>query len=106
MKQSANKTYTQTTTWNVKDLAVGSKLEGDYIDKETFTNNFGERIKYVIKGLDGVEYGVYGSAVLNRLFNNIPVGSHVWIEYKGEGQSKTGRTVKLYDVEFDPDFIA
>lgn len=106
MKQSANKTYTQTTTWNTKDLAIGAKLEGDYIDKETFTNNFGERTKFVVKGLDGVEYGVYGSAVLNRLFANIPVGSHVWIEYKGEGQSKTGRTVKLYEVEFDPEYIA
>lgn len=106
MRQSANKSYTQTVTWNTKDLAVGSTLEGDYIDKEVFTNNFGERVKYVIKAADGTEYGVYGSAVLNRLFANIPVSAHVWISYQGEGASKTGRTIKLYDVEFDSDYAA
>lgn len=106
MRQNANKTYTQTVTWNTKDLAVGATLEGDYVDKETFTNNFGERTKYVIKADDGTEYGVYGSAVLNRLFANVPVGSRVWVSYQGEATSKTGRTVKMYTVDFDPEYNA
>lgn len=106
MRQNANKTYTKTVTWNTKDLAAGSTLEGDYVDKEVFTNNFGERTKYVIQAADGTEYGVYGSAVLNRLFNNVPISAHVWVTYEGEGQSKTGRTIKMYNVEFDPEYNA
>lgn len=106
MRISANKDYTKTTTWNHKDLAVGSTLEGDYVDKETFTNEFGERVKYVIKADDGIDYGVYGSAVLDRQFAKIPVGSRVWVTFDGEGTSKTGRKLKMYSVDYDPDFNA
>ena len=102
MKKSAQ--YIKTQTWN-KDLNAGDKLEGVYTKKETFEGKFGESTKYVIR-FDGDDWGVYGSASLDRQFKNIPEGSYVWIEYKGETQSKNGRTVKEYVVEYDDEFQA
>ena len=100
MRQTAQ--YTKTETWN-KDLNPGDKIEGYYTKKEVFEGKFGESIKYVIT-FDGQAWGVYGSASLNRQFKNIPEGSYVWIEYKGEVQSKNGRTVKEYTVEYDTEY--
>lgn len=100
MRQSATKKYVETVTWN-KGIEAGAKLEGKYVSSETFIGNFGETTKYVIEGNDGVTYGVYGSATINRQFKNIPEGSYVWIEYKGEGTTKSGRSVKLYDIDYD-----
>ena len=102
MRQSAQ--YTKTQTWN-KDLNPGDKLQGFYTKKETFEGKFGESTKYVIN-FDGDDWGVYGSASLDRQFKNIPEGAYVWIEYKGEVQSKNGRTVKEYVVDFDPEYQA
>lgn len=99
MKISAN--YTKTQTWN-KDLKAGDKLEGLYTHKEVFEGKFGQSTKYVVK-FDGDDWGVYGSASLDRQFANIPEGSYVWIEYQGEVQTKNGRTVKQYKVEYDTD---
>ena len=101
MRISANKKFIETTTWNNKDLAVGTKLEGKYISMETFIGNYGETNKYIIEGTDGVMYGVFGTASINRQFANIPEGAHVWIEYKGEGTTKNGRSVKLFDIDYD-----
>lgn len=100
MRQSANKKFIETTTWN-KDLTEGATLEGKYVSSETFIGNYGETVKYIIEGTDGSMYGVYGSASINRQFKNIPEGSHVWITYQGEQTTKNGRTVKVYDIDFD-----
>ena len=100
MRQSASKKYIETITWN-KDLTEGATLEGKYISSETFIGNFGETTKYIIEGSDGTTYGVYGSASINRQFANIPEGSYVWITYQGEGTTKNGRSVKLYDIDYD-----
>lgn len=100
MKKSATKSYVETTTWN-KGLAEGATLEGRYTSSDTFIGNFGETTKYIIEGKDGVNYGVFGSASLNRQFKNIPEGSYVWITYKGEATTKNGRTVKVYEVDYD-----
>lgn len=100
MRISANKQFIETTTWN-KDLAEGATLEGKYVSSETFIGNYGESTKYIIEGKDGVMYGVYGSAVINRQFAKIPEGAYVWITYKGEGTTKNGRSVKLYDIDYD-----
>lgn len=91
-----------TTTWN-KDLEIGAKLEGVYIKKETFDGNYGTTEKYIIDK-DGEKLGVFSSASLARQFKNIPEGSYVWIEYKGEETSKNGRPVKVYVVEYDDEY--
>lgn len=91
-----------TNTWN-KDLTIGDKLEGVYIKKEIFDGKYGSTEKYVID-VNGEKFGVFSSASLANQFKNIPEGSYVWIEYKGEETSKNGRPVKVYEVEYDDEF--
>lgn len=96
-------TIEKTTAWNT-NLSVGDQLEGTYISVEHFQSTKyvdKEVTKYVIEGADGIKYGVYGSASLNRQFAKVPVGSHVWITYDGETTSKNGFKVKLYTVEYE-----
>ena len=100
MRQSATKKFVETVTWN-KGLNPGATLEGRYTSSETFIGNYGETTKYIIEGQDGVTYGVYGSATINRQFANIPEGAYVWIEYKGEEPTKNGRSVKVYVIDYD-----
>lgn len=95
---------TMTKTWN-KDLNKGDTLEGIYTKKEVFEGKYGESIKYIIN-FNGEDYGVFSSASLDRQFKNIPEGSYVWIEYKGEETSKNGRPVKVYAVDYDDDYQA
>lgn len=102
---SATKTYEPTTTWAVKDLKVGDKLEGVYEAKEEFEYNGDHKIKYVIAANNGTKYGVFDSAVLHRLFSEIPVGSYVWIEFTGKTTSeKTGRPVNMFNVDYDDEY--
>lgn len=92
-----------TDTWN-KDLNVGAKIEGIYIKKEIIKTQFGESEKYVIETKDGKKMGVFSTASLARQFANVPEGSYVWIEYKGEETSKNGRPVKSFVVEYDDEY--
>lgn len=92
-----------TETWN-KDLVAGAKIEGQYIKKEVIKTQFGESEKYVIETADGNKMGIYSSSSLTRQFANVPEGSYVWIEYKGEETSKNGRPVKVYVVEYDDEY--
>lgn len=92
-----------TETWN-KDLNSGATLEGVYTKKEVVDTQYGKSEKYVIVTSDNKKFGVYSSASLVRQFANVPVGSYVWITYKGEETSKNGRPVKAYDVEYDDEY--
>ena len=103
MRKSATPTYEKTTTWNT-NLTIGDKLEGTYLRKEEFNGDYGTTVKYVIEGTDGVKYGIYGSASINRQFNQIPEGSYIWIEYTGETTSKNGRIVKTYSIDYDDEY--
>lgn len=103
MRKSATPTYEKTTTWNT-NLTIGDKLEGTYLRKEEFNGDHGTTVKYVIEGTDGVKYGIYGSASINRQFNQIPEGSYIWIEYTGETTSKNGRIVKTYSIDYDDEY--
>lgn len=92
-----------TKTWN-KDLNIGDKIEGIYLKKEVVTGKYGDTEKYVIETREGEKLGIFSSATLARQFQNIPEGSYVWIEYKGEETSKNGRPVKVYEVEYDDEY--
>ena len=92
-----------TNTWN-KDLDKGATLEGVYVKKEIFDGKYGSTEKYVIEKDDGEKLGVFSSASLANQFKNIPEGSYVWIEYKGEETSKNGRPVKVYAVDYDDEY--
>lgn len=89
-----------TKTWN-KDLETGATLEGRFIKKEIYDGNYGKTEKYIIETTDGEKFGVFASASLSNQFQNVPEGSYVWITYKGEETTKSGRPVKVYEVEFD-----
>lgn len=94
-----------TNTWN-KDLQPGATLEGVYLKKETFEGTYGTTEKYVVQKEDGEKMGVFSSASLASQFKNVPEGSYVWIEYKGEEVSKNGRPVRVYSVEYDDEYKA
>lgn len=92
-----------TKTWN-KDLEKGASIEGVYIKKEVFDGKFGESEKYIIEDANGEKWGIFSSASLANQFKNIPEGSYVWVEYKGEETSKNGRPVKVYSVDYDDEY--
>lgn len=61
---------------------------------------------YII-GKDGVRYGVWGSAILDRRMASVNVGDQVKMVYLGEEESpKTGRTFKDFKVYRKPGQIA
>lgn len=92
-----------TKTWN-KDLAKGDTLEGVFIKTEKFDGKYGTTEKYVVQTPAGEMMGVFASASLTNQFKNIPEGSYVWITYNGEEVSKSGRPVKVYEVEYDDEY--
>lgn len=102
-RTSATKTYIKTEAWN-KDLKAGANLEGYYIGKEVFQGQYGETTKYIIESGE-TNYGVYGSASLDRQFKNVPEGCYVWVTFEGDVTSKNGRTVKQYTVDYDPELV-
>lgn len=92
-----------TKTWN-KDLEKGASIEGVYLKKEVFDGKFGESEKYIIEDANGEKWGIFSSASLANQFKNIPEGSYIWVEYKGEETSKNGRPVKVYAVDYDDEY--
>lgn len=103
MRKSANNTIIETTIWN-KDLAEGATLEGIYTFNSLVEGKFGETTKYVVVDPQGQGWAVFGSASLDRQFAKIPEGSYVWITYKGVEPTKNGRTVKVYEVDYDDEY--
>lgn len=88
--------------WNNKDITVGASLSGYYVRDQRFkSRNYGEGIIRVIKGESGSYLGVMNTAAIERAFLNIPLGSRVWLTYKGLETSANGRSVKTYDVDYD-----
>lgn len=99
------KAIESTQTWN-KDLEKGATLEGIFIKTEIVDSKFGDgkSEKYIIEDNNGEKWGLFASASLIRQFENIPVGSYVWVEYKGEETTKSGRPVKVYSVDYDDEY--
>lgn len=87
--------------WNTKELTEGSVLEGIYQSSEVITGKFGEQVKYIIAKADGETVAVAGTASIMQQFANVPEGSLVRITYKGIDTTKSGNTVKVYEVEYD-----
>lgn len=93
-----------TKTWNNKELVAGATLEGVYIKKEIYDGDYGETEKYIIEAKDDT-YGVFATSTLKRQFVNVPEGSYVWITFKGEQTSKKGRPVKVFEVDYDDEYV-
>lgn len=90
-------------TWN-KNLEPGASLEGKYLKREIYSGQYGEAKKYIIQDNGGTKWAVFASASLGNQFNNIPEGSYVWITFKGEETTKSGRPVKVYSVDYDDEY--
>ena len=96
-RQEAIASYDNSEVWNKKgEISVGDKLEGFYIEHQTFTSKFGE---------GDVKKKIMGQADIRRKFEQIPVSSYVWVEFTGFKETDNG-AMKEYKVEFDPDMKA
>ena len=61
------------------------------------------RISFLCEG--DVKKKIMGQADIRRKFEQIPVGSYVWVEFTGFKETDNG-AMKEYKVEFDPDMKA
>lgn len=99
--ESKSGKYADLDTWNKKgELTEGDALEGYYIDREVFNTKFGEMIIYVIERTDGSKVKVAGQSDIKSKFENIPLGSHVWVIFDGLTETKNG-AMKSYTIEYD-----
>lgn len=105
MRKSANENTNiiETTIWN-QELSEGASIEGVYKFNAPVKTKFGESIKYVVIDPSGKAWAIFGSASLNRQFAKIPEGSYVWITYDGTETTKNGRTVKIFNVDYDDEY--
>jgi hypothetical protein len=87
-----------------KFLNAGDSIKGYYQGQVTKTINGLPAVEHIYKTPTGV-VGVLGQAnILNQIKNNgITPGMYVEITFSGQMQRlKNGRTMKVYDVSFDP----
>ena len=111
MRKSASDNRTKlenVEAWG-KGLNVGDTIEGVYMACEEFQSKFDPNrttYRYIIKDTSGVLHGVYSTAVIDRVFKDIPLNSYVWIEYQGEAPTKSGRTVRLFKIDYDDEYQA
>lgn len=96
--------YADLDTWNKKGLQEGSILEGYYIDKETFNTKYGEMSIYVIEQLDGTKIKIAGQTDVRGKFEDIKLGSHVWVTFEGLSETKNG-AMKSYTIDYDDEDV-
>lgn len=82
-------------TWDKKD-----PIQGLYVAKKINVGSHNSNM-YMIK-VDGEQVGVWGSAVLDGRFEEIPVGSEVRIEHLGEVTGRNGTKYVDYKVQYRP----
>lgn len=77
-------------------------LIGKYVARRSDVGPNGSMV-YTLKPDDGEEIGVWGSAVIDARFKEIPINSTVGIEYIGKVQAKRGSgQYKDYDIQYIP----
>jgi hypothetical protein len=77
-------------------------LEGVYVSKRNVLTINGDSWLYTVEKAGGKKVDVWGKAMLNSFFQNIPIGSMIRITYKGKMKSaKGGRTYHAFELEYD-----
>jgi hypothetical protein len=77
--------------------AAGDEILGRYIEKERDVGPY-KSTKYTLETDEGEVY-VFGSTVLDRKFDDVPIGYEVKIIYQGEKPSKPPKKpFKLFQV--------
>lgn len=93
--------YVDLDTWNKKgELKEGDSLEGYFVDKDQFNTKYGEMVIYIIEKADGTAVKVTGQSDIKGKFEEVPLGSHVWIKYAGLTETKNGDK-KIYEIYYD-----
>lgn len=84
-----------------KSVYVGAEIQGVYTDKR---ENIGQYLSnvYEIKTKEHGLLGVWGNAVLDSLFEEIPVGSEVKITHLGRQAPKKpgGKPYHIFNVDY------
>ena len=83
-------------TW---DSTSTTPIVGKYIGMKTNVGPNASNIYNIVNEADGEIWGVWGSAVIDSKFEEIPVNSRVRIEYLGKKQGKRGE-FKDYSVKY------
>lgn len=97
--------YQDLDTWNKKgQLKEGDAIEGYFVDSEEFTTKHGDMIVYIIAIEKNLLVKVVGQTDIRSKFDSIPMGSHVWLEFKGLTETKNG-AMKTYEISYDDEDI-
>lgn len=89
-------------TW---DSTSSTPIIGKYIGMKTNVGPNQSIIYYLVNKEDGEIWGVWGSAVIDSKFAEIPLNSRVRIEYLGKKPGKRGE-FKDYSVKYKaPDYL-
>ena len=97
--------YQDLDTWNKKgQLKEGDFLEGYFVDKEEFTTKHGDMVVYIIAIEKNSLVKIVGQTDIKNKFDEIPMGSHVWVEFKGLTETKNG-AMKTYEISYDDEDI-
>jgi uncharacterized Zn-binding protein involved in type VI secretion len=87
----------QSNIWQFE--AEGDKHEGVYSGTRTLDPQY--KPLFIVG-----DKLVKPTAQVEQAFENIKVGSYVWLEFQGKKAIKGGKTVNVFDIEQDPDFKA
>jgi len=97
--------YQDLDTWNKKgQLKEGDFLEGYFVDKEEFTTKHGDMVVYIIAIEKNSLVKIVGQTDIKNKFDEIPMGSHIWVEFKGLTETKNG-AMKTYEISYDDEDI-
>lgn len=80
------------------------ELNGNYVEKKTNVGTHQSNV-YIINTEGDTMVQVWGSTVLDGKFEDVPLGSEVWIECLGETTSKKGTKYVDYSVEYDDEAV-
>ena len=83
-------------TW---DSTSATPIVGKYIGMKTNVGPNASNIYNIVNEADGEIWGVWGSAVIDSKFEEIPVNSRVRIEYLGKKPGKRGE-FKDYSIKY------
>jgi len=86
------------------DWEADKVLKGVYMQSRVITTENGDSNMYTVDKGGGKLVDVWGKAMLDSFFKNIPVGSMIEVTYKGKEKSKKGgRTYHNFDFSYDSD---
>lgn len=88
------------------DPSEGESLQGVYVKTERIKSKDPKKkdlLRYIIKNQESVNITVFGTTILDDLFQDVPIGAEVYIKFTGLSQNKPPLSpTKLFDVFYRP----